>query len=158
MFSKSIAHKNVDNFQNRLCVYWAWVEGNGVKMNCVRAMMESFTKYCIIWDKQELAGFQIWMWVEEIKKVMKMEKPPTTSGSKSKVGDWEKLGNENPKRLYLNKHISPEKKITQVNTDLPESFPSVYLKLSKIKGKRKIRLTNQINKADLRIMCPENFV
>ena len=56
---------------------------------------------------------------------MKLEKPPTTSGSKSKVGDWEKLGNKNPERLYLNKHISPEKKTTQVNTDLPEPFPSV---------------------------------
>lgn len=89
---------------------------------------------------------------------MKLEKPPTPSVSKSKIGDWKKLGTKNPKRLYLNKHISPEKKTTQVNTELPESFPSVYLKLGKIKGKKKVRLTNQRNKADLRIMRPENFV
>lgn len=30
--------------QNRLCVYRAWVEGNGVKINCALAMIESFSK------------------------------------------------------------------------------------------------------------------
>lgn len=57
--------------------YWLW--------------LKALAKYYMIWDKQKLAGFQIWMWVEDIKKVMKLEKPPTTSGSKSKEENGKSL-------------------------------------------------------------------
>lgn len=91
---------------------------------------------------------------------MGLEKPPTTSGYKSKDDmELEKAQQERPNKTpQLNKHLSLETKTIQPNTDIPESFLSVYLKSAKIEGKRKIILTNQINKLNLRIMHPENFV
>lgn len=64
------AEPELKEMELKWTVYWLW--------------SKALAKYYMIWDKQELAGFQIWMWVEDVKKVMKLEKPPTTSGSKSK--------------------------------------------------------------------------
>ena len=87
IISKTIAHKTVENFENRLCAYWAWLQGNGVKTDilCINCGWQHLARNYKIWDQARIDWFSnIDMNREhiEIKKVMGLGKTPTTSGSK----------------------------------------------------------------------------
>lgn len=86
--------------QNRLCVYRAWVEGNGVKINCALAMM-ALAKYCVMLDKQELAGFKYGCGRRNKEKLWSWKITNHFCIQIQKIGDWKKLGTKTPKKTLF---------------------------------------------------------
>lgn len=60
--------------------------------------------------------------------------------------------NKDPIILPKKKRSIPGTKIIDANTDIPESSPSVYFKLAKIKWIKEYKIIRQINES-----VPENY-